>query len=194
VESEEPVKVNFHPSCLLTIGDCLAFSRELSTTQPCGGGQAAAPGPATADGGGFASGSGSRGHGAVTGAHVVPERGDEISLKRAGSFQPPARLMSLERPSQQPPLHGSRVQTPPLRRALSGSVSFAPDGAARRGDARRETDDATGGDDAGGGGAAGAGAGAPVVVREAPPSMHEQMALGSCITSRVPQRCAPSGI
>lgn len=179
MESEEPVKVNFHPSCMLTIGDCLAFSRELSAAQP------------------WAAGSGAV---AVAMDVPAPERPPSAAASAAPDGGPQRAL------SATPPLPRSLSRcapTPPAARPQSAGGELAADGAPRRSGARRETDPA---DDpllgaADGGGGAGAGAAAlgalgpapPAVAREAPPGMAEQMALGGCITSRVPQRCAMRG-
>jgi hypothetical protein len=185
VESLEPVKVNFHPSCLLTIGDCLAFSRELSAAQAWDGnadGEAAA-GAAAPSG---ASTTGRALPRVPSAARLTPPPGDAAAVLGQGSAQLRVRAGSS--------FSGQALPLLPRSRS-SGTLSFAPDGGRRGGfpGPGPALADAAAEDGSGPGPAGALGTLASVqqsiVLREAPPSMQEQMALGSCITSRVPQRC-----
>ncbi len=202
MESGEPVKVNFHPSCLLTIGDCLAFSRELSAAQPwhqdpsC---TVEAEGQAAGGGMTHLAAAGNPSGGGALERQPTP-LGEQQGLQRVPSA---SRVLSLGgapadggHPQQLGGAAGRRSRAPsPLYRVRSG-VSFAADGAPLRrgGAAASQADDgAAGADDtgvvlSGGDGGPQVAVQQSVMLREAPPSMPEQMALGSCITSRVPQR------
>jgi hypothetical protein len=195
VESGEPVKVNFHPSCLLTIGDCLAFSRELSAAQPwdVDGGSAAATGALAATPGRPLLRVPSAARLTLT-PPLPPAEG--AALPRQPSTQLPRQLRSRAgaTTSGTPPPQAPQPQLPLHRSRSLGALSFAPDGGGRGGfpAPRGAQLDPALPDEAGGGEAGALGALASVqqsvALREAPPSMQEQMALGSCITSRVPQR------
>jgi hypothetical protein len=169
VLSSEPLRVNFHPACLLTIGDALAFCNALTANPsaaphtedlssalqwPASGGDAS-----TLPGQSLPGLDGTRGPGSVDPA-VVAQLLSERRRNAALSGGVPLRADDSMYPGTTP-----MAGTP-------GPAASLPRWAS----------------EAGPWGVPGLGRGNFRMQREAPPSMEEQMAMDGLITSRVPQR------